>query len=213
MRGISSHQRQKGFTLLEMLVSLSILAVLAAIALGGLQAVVQARTIAADASIVLSETSMLFTLLERDLQQVAPRSARDEFGDHQPILHFGGLRQPERLEFVRSGVRTANTQRSNLQRVAWELSEDGINRIVWSVLDGGGNDHQTKMRLMELHDVSIVRSWSWRFFYRTDGGGINVIDFWPPPEAGQRLRALPAAIELRLDVDGVGSVTRLFALP
>ena len=69
-------RRQSGFTLLEMLVAIAIFASLSMGAYQVLQGVLTSDEVAKRKEVRLSELQLAFSLLERDVTQMEPRSGR-----------------------------------------------------------------------------------------------------------------------------------------
>ncbi|MBW3566919.1 MAG: type II secretion system minor pseudopilin GspJ, partial [Proteobacteria bacterium] len=123
---------QRGFTLIELLVASAIFAVVATLSYGGYIAILKQYDGTRTVQQRLQEIRRAVTLLERDLLQVADRPIREAFqGEMQPALR-GGVDQMLPLELTRGGWRNpAGLRRSNLQRVAWQLSENKLQRLHW----------------------------------------------------------------------------------
>jgi len=87
-----------GFTLLELLVALSIFGLLAAMSYSGLQAVLQQQSYTEQAAERLGALQKLYLIMQRDIEQIVARPVRDEFGDtQQPVvggIYPGWLAQP-----------------------------------------------------------------------------------------------------------------------
>ena len=205
-------QTQGGFTLLELLVALSVFAFVSVMAYGGLRAVLDARDHTDRASRNLAELQMAFTLLGRDLEHVVARPVRDVYGDPQAPLRFNIYSDQPRLELVRTSAR------AGLQRVAWEIEGDRLYRLYWTVLDGADPmEPQGRLPVMgPMEDsadvVRAVKGWSLRFHYREPGGAIAASDSWPLEINPGALDGLPLALELTLELEDTATVTRWFAV-
>lgn len=204
-------KRAAGFTLLELLVALSIFAIMAAMAYGGLSSVIEARA-QVDAALERNQRlQQTIFRLQSDFGQIAARGIRDEFGDNRPALTSD---IDNTLAFTRQGWRNPlNEARSHLQRVRYRLDEE--NRLVrdhWRVLDRAQDSLPVETVMLE--DVDRLE---WRF--------LNDVrewrDSWPPPAAGgpppgnqpgPEHYTLPIAVELRLITEERGEIRQLFAL-
>lgn len=198
----------RGFTLLELLIALSIFAVMAAMAYGGLSSVIEART-QVDAR--LERTQRLQQSVHRlqsDLEQTAARGVRDGFGDPRPAL----ATEPDAgLSFTRHGWRNPlNEPRSHLQRVRYRLDEEGrLIRHHWRVLDRAQDSAPVETVLLE-----DVQRMEWRFL----DADREWRDHWPPatgaaqPSTPRETR-LPLAAELHLTTEDRGEMRLLFAIP
>lgn len=201
--------KQRGFTLLELLLALVIFALMSAMAYSGLAAVLRAResvNVALDRSQALQ--SAIFRI-QADLEQTVPRGIRDQFGDTQPPL-LGSA--DNGISFTHNGWRNPlQEKRSHLQRVAYRLDDkDHLMRLHWRVLDRAQDSAPVETEL--LGDVKTVE---WRYLNDDD----KWIDRWPPaslsptgPQTAKSTR-LPRAVELRMETKHLGETRHLFYIP
>jgi general secretion pathway protein J len=203
---------QGGFTLLELLVALSVFALVSVMAYGGLRVVLDTRAHTDQVSRDLGELQVALTLLSRDLAHVVARPLRDVHGDPQAPLRFNVYSDRPRLELVRT------SDRAGLQRVAWEIDESRLYRMYWSVLDGA-DPAEPRGRLPVMgpvedagHTARGVEDWHLRFHYRAADGSLSSSQSWPLEINPGSLETLPLAVELTLELAGSGSVTRWLAV-
>ena len=120
MRLYRSRRRHYGFTLLEVLIAVSIFSIIGLSAHHVLQLVISSGAGAAANSEALSRLQRAMFLISNDLEQVIDRPVRDgrrEWTDALVADHDAYL-----LEFTRQGWRNPlQLPRSNLQRVAYAL--------------------------------------------------------------------------------------------
>jgi len=192
--------RPGGFTLLELLVAIAVFAVVAMLAYGGLASVLDAREDTAAAAQRLRALQLTMLMLQRDLDQLAPRGIRDEYGDSKPALHGGA----DWIELTRGGwSNPADQARSQLQRVAYALRERTLIRAHWQVLDRAQDSAPLETPLLER-----VRALRVRFL----DANREWQETWPPLAQGETAVAdpLPLAVELTVELEQWGGVTRLF---
>lgn len=174
-------------------------------AYGGLRTVLKARDRVEQAADRLAKAQMAFLLLQQDLEHMAPRSIRGEYGEREPALVVG-----TGIDYLFAFTRGGNSNprrplRSGLYRVAYQLEEEELKRLVWSALDRPDGAEPQKMVLLRgVQDVSVS-------FLDEDW-----VSSWPPTGGageGATDDALPKAVELVLTLDDWGTVTRTFAMP
>ena len=195
--------RQRGFTLLEMLVALGVFAVLGVMStqmVSGILAVHQTATTRGER---LAEIERAMGMMERDLVEIAARGVRDGMGDAIPALQVGG---GPLLELTRAGHRNPlGEKRGELQRVAYVLEDGTLYRYYWAVLDRAEDSVPTVQTLLA----------------NVDAAEANVIDVsgnehstWPPigDEAADPATAI-AGIKVALTFAPFGEVVRLWDLP
>ncbi|MBI3344495.1 MAG: type II secretion system minor pseudopilin GspJ [Gammaproteobacteria bacterium] len=196
-------RRTSGFTLLELLVALAIFGVVAAMAYGGLQSVLNTRAASDKQAAELAELQLGFTRMERDIEQIVARSVRDGLGDRQPALR-GESGGETLLEFTRTGWRNpAGQARSHLQRIAYQLKEGRLVRLSWSVLDQGPSAEPQESVLLD--NVTAVEV---QFLDKS----LAEQALWPKPDAAANNEkvTLPRAIQVSVEIKGWGRINRLF---
>lgn len=201
-RGPGTTKQQAAFTLLELLVSLALFAILSIVAYGGLQSVLNARHQTEQQAQRLTELQMLFSIMGRDIEQIIQRGIRDNFGDRQAALSG----DTNHLEFSRTGRRNpGGFARSHLQRVGYLWQEDEIRRRSWRVMDRAQDSAfqegvlATDIQALEFRYLDEQLQWHSR---------------WPlPKQNGSTPPVLPRAIEATIEAEGWGHITRLFRVP
>ena len=193
--------RQRGFTLLEIVVALAIFAVLSVMAYGGLDQVLRARDASDRTMERLSELQLAWSLIGRDLEQAAPRGIRDGFGDPQPPMSIGG---DNLIELTRGGwPNPLRRPRGHLQRVAYHLDGEVLQRLSWNVLDRA---QDSEPRVSDL--LTGVTAVELRFMDQQGVWGSQ----WPPegnPDNGQQT-PLPRGMEVIIELQDMGRIGRLY---
>lgn len=185
----------RGFTLLELVVALTIFAVMATIAYSGLAASLFARSTLEQESRQWQSLQLAISRLDRDLRYLAERDVRDENAALQPAL----LGQAHWMELTLAGrANPAKLPRASLQRVRLQWSNRAVTRLAWPVLDRARGIQPEVSDLLE--SVSRIE-----FRYLKDG---QWLDQWPPEESGES--PLPQAISVVLDHEIAGRIERLY---
>ena len=165
----------RGFTLLELLVALAVFAIMSIAAYSGLSNVLFTRAAVETENRRLAMAQLAFHRLGQDLEQVIPRSVRDESGEPEPALR-GNTQDSEALLFTRAGWDNPLGQpRANLQRVAYRLREGRLWRLHGDALDRGGLAEPREIMLLDR-----VRELRLRFLDQDDAWRND----WPPPADG-----------------------------
>ncbi len=200
---------QRGFTLFEVIIAISIFAVVGVIANVGIKSFVDSQSALVAESERLNALRMGIATLERDIRQAVPRAVRDGYGaELQPMLG-GGVS----LTLTRGGwSNPLGHTRSNLQRVQYGWENDGLVRLYWPALDRLRTTEPQRSQLLEHIDAIQFE------FQDID---LNWHPTWPPintqlspnQNANQASIAWPRAIQFRIDHQSYGEFTRTIALP
>ena len=195
---METHER--GFTLLEVLVAISIFAIISLVSTQLLRSVIKTESIVNLSNKSINGVVRTLNVIYRDVSQLAPRNIRDEYGDVSGALIVG--QGDYILELSRSGWNNpALHSRSELQRVAYNITDGVLYRYFWLVLDRAEDSQPRIQRLLEGIKTFEVKA-------ITQPG--EIIDIWPAldPE-----KVLPLGIEITLAVESVGEIRRTFVLP
>jgi general secretion pathway protein J len=194
----------RGFTLVELLVALAIFAVLSLLAYGGLASVLDGSELTSARGARLGQLQRTVTHLVDDLTLAGRRPVRDAFGDPLPAL-VGGAGAAAVLELTRGGWPNPTGQpRSSLQRVAYDLVDGTLVRRIWPVLDRAPDSTPLEQRLLDGVTAFELR-------FRADRQA-RWQAAWPPAAGAPGDGALPLAVELALEVEGFGRITRLVVI-
>lgn len=197
-------RRTRGFTLLEMLVAIGIFALVSAIAYGALNQVLRVRGHIEAEREHWRQLALTFLRIEEDLGQFRARGVRDIDGRALPAFLLQAtdtraLGAPS-LELTRGGrLIVADDLRSDLQRVAWRLSEGRLWRLSWAVLDRAPGSLPDEAPVLDDVESFSVRAWlasGWVAIY--------------PPLGGGAVPPAPRGIEVTIALKDRGEYTRLF---
>lgn len=217
-RVVPSRSQEFGFTLVEVLIAMAITAFVSVLSYQTLSTAITGIESARAASERLHEINRAFTVISRDIRQIANRPVIDEFGQLSSAVSGGPLaRDPLRL--TRSGWHNSTgAPRSTLQRVAYRVEEDQLLRLTYPVLDRTTAIEATETVLLD--DVDMLE---FRFL-----PSINVLEvdrnqsidrrYWQEnwvAEVGftNQIIAPPAAIEVRINLADWGDLERLYVMP
>jgi general secretion pathway protein J len=196
-------KRQRGFTLVEVLVAVAIAAVVAVMGFEAMQGALKGRErLNVHAARLQSVQSMMRTFVQ-DLSQLSARPVREPLGaDFQPAVDGG-----TEFNFTRGGwMNPVGVERSTLQRVRYVLRDGRLYREHWQVLDA-------QLEPQPIPRLLLDGVLNFKVRYMDEGRAWQ--DIWPPAaQAGGQptLRELgrrPLAVELTVETKDFGILTRV----
>ena len=208
MRKLTNNVWQAGFTLLELMVAMSIFAVMSLMIFGGLKEVLDVRSATDLHTKRLTELQIAFMHIGRDMRQFNNRGIRDQFGSNLESLKGNEIGQ-YKIELTRDGYSNyAKVNRSSLQRVAYGIDDNKLYRYHWLVLDRAADSEPVKMLLLDN-----IEGFKLRYLdtgaSTTTGISRDWVTYWPPISG----TVIPDVIEVTLELDDWGRFTRVFDLP
>jgi general secretion pathway protein J len=197
--GMTLGRRSRGFTLFEMLIAVSIFAIIGVVAFGGLGQMTRTGQAVSDANNRLSDLQFAVVYFTRDWTQVSARKIRDQYGDEQSnIILNDGI-----ITFTRSGwSNLLGHKRSTLQRVQYLVIDNQLVRRHWRSLDQGVGELPLQSVLLddvESLEVEFIDSLE------------KPIRIWPVESS--LAAGNPIALAFRLDLSDIGEITRILELP
>ena len=222
-RPVSAAPRCAGFTLLELLLALGVSAMIAVLAYAALSTAIAAHTGMREEVRLISELQRSLDIIEADFSAVLTRRNHSLQGSSEAVF-AGGDNYSPLLQFTRGGVANpAGLLRSDMQRLHYVLSGAALWRQHRWQLDGADPNQVPESTLL-LQGVKALRL---EFLPRQAGAAtasglapLSLPDLLPWQEAwdSEHLRVgqahpLPLAIRLSLDIEGLGSIQRIFGLP
>jgi len=198
-------RRQAGFTLIEILVAVVVLAIMAVAAYAGLHAVVKVREDTRQEMQHFKHLQMAMVTLDRDLKQAIARPIRHASGDLSPGMVGADKNVPE-LIFTRAGLpNPLQLPRSGLQRVAYGIKDDNLVRYFYLVLDRTVERDPKQQVILKgvtaLHLRFMDQFGKWHAA-------------WPPlnAEASQYDDIDPTAVDITLETKRWGEIRRVIEI-
>ena len=208
----------RGFTLIEVLVAMAITALITAVAYGALSSALSAAESVRSATVRSHDINQTLTVLSRDIRQVVNRSIIDEFNQPAPALS-GGLLSRYPLTLTRAGWHNSTgAPRSTLQRVRWWIEEDVLWRAHFPVLDRTPGTEPIETAMLDDVEGFEVRFLPTIVDLKSDRDDViddrDWRDNWIADVSQPDLELpIPAAVEIVLQLAGLGEVRRLYVLP
>ncbi len=200
---------ERGFTLIELMVSVAIMAMLALLSWQMLTTLIHARDQTQARLHELDDLQRCLQMLDADVLQVVKRPITDEFGGPLPAW-MGEVDAEGRadLEFTRGGwLNPMGEVRSELVRVRYQVSSGDLHRLSWTQLDRAPG--------AKPDDIVVLKGVShWQLRYLDSAGLWQQV--WPEPVDAQKdvaQQPLPIALEVQFDSVDFGHLRRLYALP
>ncbi|MCU7922362.1 MAG: type II secretion system minor pseudopilin GspJ [Candidatus Thiodiazotropha sp. (ex Dulcina madagascariensis)] len=194
----------RGFTLLELLIAITIFAILATFAYAGLKVVLDTEHQTSLYNRRMSKLQLGLNLMQRDIQQAVNRPIRNEHGDEEPAFMSGGF-SGIMLQMTRGGYpNPMKLPRSNLQRVGYQYEENNLYRLTWPTLDRAQDSKPNRQKLID--EIASVEF----FFYDKT---MKKQSEWPLDLTGaesDQPPGLPIAVELTMELKDWGRIRRLF---
>lgn len=191
----------RGFTLMELLIAITVFAVLGAMSYGGLNTVLKTRSRTAEAAEQLHTLQIALMLIQRDITQIINQPSRNEFGDMQPPV-MTEFNDDRLIEFSRLGWKNPTGQlRSDFQRVAYGFEDNTLLRYYWPHFHRGPQEKPIRAELLEnLQEVT--------FEFMDDQESWH--DDWPPLNSNSM--ELPELVKMELELENGEKITRIFAV-
>jgi len=199
---LNSSSRQSGFTLIEVIIAMSIFAIVSLLAYTGLHSVITTKSHTEGSLERLRELQMTVLSLSGDMQQLIDRNGHDALGGS--LLNVSTQDSNYILTFTRSGWRNpANLARSTLQRVAYKLDEDKLIRLYWTHVDRADDEQFVEHMLIENIESLELRFLDDKNQWHTNWPTANNLASATPSTA------LPIAVEVTLKMNDWGEIRRL----
>jgi general secretion pathway protein J len=193
---MTGRTRQAGFTLVEMLIALTIFGMLTAGGVALLSFSVTSQEMSERQLETLGSLRRAGALLTTDLTQATARPWRDGNGIAQPAFVGATGRETRLMVFVRAGWdNPGQLPRPSLQRVEYRLQGGRLLRIGYTNVDGGGASAVTTL-IQDVQQLQLRfrdREGTWR-------------DSWEPTQPAD----MPVAVELSVSSARFGPVRQLF---
>lgn len=194
----------QGFTLLEILIALTVFAILATFTSSALYYAFNTRARLSMQAERLIHLQLAITLIERDIEQVAARAVRGN--NMQLFPAFIG--KANYVELTRDGLPNPHYQenRSTLKRIALLCKNNRLIRRTWNSLDTPNRQNFADKILLDQVNYC-------RFAYLNNR--LELLPEWREyfTSPQQKIEPFPRAVQLSLTLANWGKASFLFILP
>ena len=195
--------KQRGFTLLEVMVALGILAFVVLATHQILDSTTKAKDASDEKIAELNGLQTAFRLMDQDFSQMTKREVRNEAGDIQEQYLLAGRytldSQYDGIGFVRDGwVNPINLlPRSELQAVGYRVVDDNLERIYRVYVDQLGNlEPRVQVILNDIEDLKF-----------------EFLDDQNEWQEQWQIKALPKAVAVTIQQIEAEPIRRVFLVP
>lgn len=198
-----SGSRGYGFTLIEILVALTIFSIMAVLGYKALASVLDSRAAVSAHNQKWRAVELFFSRLERDLHSLTPRSIRNQANLVEPPLYASREAlgpNGAQLAFTRTGWSGAEGAAADAQRVGYRLRGQQLQLLIWPVLDQAPYSEAVAYPILEPVESMKLR-------YLDSAGS------WHETWGSAADPKLPKAVELSLTLASGERLTRLLDLP
>lgn len=152
----TNNPSQSGFTLVEILAAMAIFAIIATLAVTGLQAIIKQYQYTKQVQLDLLNTQRIILKMTQDIWQIVYRARINSVGQTVPSFYLD--KKGDSVEFI-SGNRQNWTRqlRANLFLVKYHLVGDELIRSHWIKLDGSNPDElKDRVWLKGVEEFNVV---------------------------------------------------------
>ncbi len=197
------HRRVRGVTLIELLVAVAIFGILSAFAYRALTVVLESRGRIEQENRKWRGLALFFARLEQDVASAVPRPVRDAGDVLSPALagSAAGVRINEgALMLTRTALAPEPGAVEAPRRLGYRLRGSVVELLTWTALDQGPRSEPRVVAVLDGVKALDLRYLDARAQWHVS---------WPPPLAAAAPAALPAAVEVRLELVSGERITRL----
>lgn len=193
---------QKGFTLIEVMISILILAILASATYELMNSVVDSDIQVQEKTERFASVQRAFMLMEKDFTQMAPRGTRFEGTNSRNVIEYGDRKYESEgigFSFTRGGALNpgAELPRGQVVRVWYRLKNGNLERATYSFPDTIiGYEPRFEKFIAGVKDLNI-------FFYRQG--------MWS--KTWTQRSAIPQGVKLEFELEDYGKMILIYYIP
>ena len=200
-------KKTRGFTLIEVIVALSIFAVLSVVGYKGLNSLIQTKERLTVEDNKWQQLILFFDRVELDIKQSVNRPIRGRDGSLEPAWigrpSYAG-EYGAQLVFSRFGDSEQTGFLMDTRRIGYRLHDGAVELLIWPSLDAAPNAKPELFKVLP-HVAQITLS-----YLTQDGRLVNV---WPENLVLSEPQSFePSALQMAIKLDTGETITRIFAL-
>lgn len=179
-----------GFTLVELLVALLIMAVVSVMAFMAFDGILAMEQRSKHDFLAENRLQVASSIVLNDLFHLRARPVRDQLGGQ---LHaYLSPSNEYAVEFSRGGLPAFRAMRGGIQRVAYRVEDGNLVRVLWQVMDRGpATEVDSQILLTDVESIDFEQLSSEGRFVRN----------WPPLNQLIALDRLPAMVRFRMTMN------------
>ncbi|MBF0263874.1 MAG: type II secretion system minor pseudopilin GspJ [Gammaproteobacteria bacterium] len=184
-------QKQNGFTLLEILIAISIFALITFSTFMLFQQALSSEQQFKKSSQSLVELQRAYRLLQQDISQIIGRSVRDEYGQSLSSFQLIDTINGKTIEFTRMGRdNPLQKSRSDLLRLQYYQQDNQLIRKSWQSLDRSLDTKQSEQII-----VNQIETIQWQVLDKDQW-----LSSWPDTALTNNKDLLPNAIQIQISL-------------
>ena len=207
----NKHLIVKGFTLVEVMVALLIMAMIAVTSAGAFNSAASGSRASREAIERLAEIDRAFVLLENDLRNALPVIRNSENGRGEPLLPlYINISEDYWLTVLRAGVENPLFQRRTEEvRVGYRYIDEELWRDTWYNPSSSDEELARKRRILKGVDFLSVEVLPPNANSITNPWSLT----WPPSsQPAQFPTQLPRAVRVKIQLTDMGEIVRTFSI-
>lgn len=201
-RAVNKQAVQSGFTLVEILVAMLIMAVLSVLAYNAFDGILLVESRSKEDFLAENRRGLATSIMLNDFFHLRARPVRDQLGGVRNA--YVAPSGEYAVEFTRGGLPDFLTMRGGIQRVAYRAEDGQLIRTTWETVDSGPiNIERDQVLATGVLDMTIEQ---------LDLQGAFIPN-WPPVNENLQPEALPVMVRIRLKLENSEDITLLVPGP
>lgn len=195
-----SSSRQRGFTLIETVVSLLLLAVISVLSYQAVEVVLGTNERSRGDLVEETELQRAWQIIGRDILHLRPRLYADGLGSTE--FAYVTDKSEFGVRFSRGGGPMIRSNPSGVRRIDYRINEDQqLVRTSWAITESPRLSDGSAMILLSKVNTVVFEQLTDAFEYDRN---------WPPLNSRISDRALPKMVRITIELESGSETTRLF---